>query len=109
MGETVGQRHSHPDGKSPDRVAELRAEIAHTRADLGHTVEALAAKADVKERAKETVRETAAAARESGQQAVDRVEDSVRRRPVSWGLVVTGVIAAVVAISVLTRRRSQRA
>jgi hypothetical protein len=90
-------------------VHELRSNIAETRAELGNTVEALAAKADVKERAKETVRETAAAARESGQQAVDRVEDSVRRRPVSWGLVVTGVIAAVVAISVLTRRRSQRA
>lgn len=90
-------------------VAELRSDIAETRAELGDTVEALAAKADVKERAKETVRETAAVARESGQQAVDRVEESVRRRPVSWGLVVTGVIAAVVAISVLTRRRSQPA
>jgi ElaB/YqjD/DUF883 family membrane-anchored ribosome-binding protein len=90
-------------------VAELRSDIAETRAELGDTVEALAAKADVKERAKETVRETAAAARASGQQAVDRVEDSVRRRPVSWGAVLAGGIAAVVAISVLTRRRSQRA
>jgi hypothetical protein len=86
---------------------DLRSDIAETRADLGETVEALAAKTDVKERAKETVRETAAAARESGQQAVDRVEDSVRRRPTSWALVVAGVIAAVTVITVLRRRRSQ--
>jgi hypothetical protein len=86
---------------------ELRLDIAETRSDLGETVEALAAKADVKERAKDTVRETAAAARETGRQAVDRVEDSVRRRPVNWGLVLAGVVAAVTAISVLTRRRNR--
>ena len=40
----------------PD-VAALRAEIAQTRADLGETVQALAAKADVKARAKEKVAE----------------------------------------------------
>ena len=40
-------------------VEELRAEIKQTRADLGETVQALAAKADVKARAKEQV-ETAA-------------------------------------------------
>ncbi len=88
-------------------MSDLRSDIAETRSNLGETVEALAAKADVKERAKDTVRETAAAARESGQQAVDRVEDSVRRRPASWGLVLAGVIAAVTAISVLSRRRSR--
>ena len=41
----------------PD-VAALRAEIAQTRADLGETVQALAAKADVKARAKEQVEQT---------------------------------------------------
>jgi ElaB/YqjD/DUF883 family membrane-anchored ribosome-binding protein len=85
-------------------VEELRSDIAETRAELGDTVEALAAKTDVKERAKETVRETAAAARDSGQQAVDRVEDSVRRRPASWGLALAGVIGAVI---VLAWRRSR--
>ena len=44
---------SSSEGK-PD-VAALRAEIAQTRADLGETVQALAAKADVKARAKEQV------------------------------------------------------
>jgi hypothetical protein len=86
---------------------ELRSDIVETRTDLGETVEALAAKTDVKGRAKETVRETAAAARESGQQAVDRVEDSIRRRPGSWSLAVTAVIAAVAAIGVLRWRRSR--
>jgi hypothetical protein len=81
-------------------IDELRSDIAATRTDLGETVEALAAKTDVKERAKDAVRE-------SGRQAVDRVEDSVRRRPASWGLVLAGVIVAVTAISVLTRHRNR--
>ena len=41
----------------PDPAA-LRAEIAQTRADLGETVQALAAKADVKARAKDQLEET---------------------------------------------------
>jgi Protein of unknown function (DUF3618) len=41
----------------PDLVA-LRAEIQQTRADLGETVQALAAKADVKARAREQVTQT---------------------------------------------------
>jgi hypothetical protein len=51
---------SEPLGKSngragkPDLVA-LRAEIKQTRADLGETVQALAARADVKARAREQV------------------------------------------------------
>jgi hypothetical protein len=39
-------------------VEELRAEIKQTRAELGETVQALAAKADVKARAKEQVEHT---------------------------------------------------
>lgn len=64
------------------KVAALRQEIAQTRAELGDTVEALAAKADVKARAQEKVDETKArvnqvvaeakvAAREKASQAVD--------------------------------------
>jgi ElaB/YqjD/DUF883 family membrane-anchored ribosome-binding protein len=45
---------------SEDEVAALRDDIARTRAELGETVEALAAKADVKARAHEKVEETKA-------------------------------------------------
>ncbi len=44
-------------GGKPDLVA-LRAEIQQTRADLGETVQALAAKADVKARARDQVTQT---------------------------------------------------
>jgi ElaB/YqjD/DUF883 family membrane-anchored ribosome-binding protein len=46
-------------------VTALRQEIAQTRAELGETVEALAARADVRARAKEKVDETKARAREA--------------------------------------------
>jgi cobalamin biosynthesis Mg chelatase CobN len=56
----------------PD-VEALRTEIAQTRAELGETVQALAAKADVKARAKEQVEHTKqkvkAQAAEAGQKA----------------------------------------
>jgi ABC-type transporter Mla subunit MlaD len=56
----------------PD-VEALRSEIAQTRAELGETVQALAAKADVKARAKEQVEQTKqkvkAQAAEAGQKA----------------------------------------
>lgn len=58
----------------PD-VEALRTEIAQTRAELGETVQALAAKADVKARAKEQVEQTKqkvkAQAAEAGQRARD--------------------------------------
>ncbi|GIF03541.1 DUF3618 domain-containing protein [Actinoplanes siamensis] len=53
---TAGKPDNGTAGK-PDLVA-LRAEIKQTRADLGETVQALAAKADVKARAREQVSQT---------------------------------------------------
>lgn len=50
--------NTSPQGSSRDpgslSTDELRTQIQHTRGELGETVEALAAKADVKSRAKET-------------------------------------------------------
>jgi peptidoglycan hydrolase CwlO-like protein len=50
--------NTSPQGSSKDpgslSTHELRTQIQHTRDELGETVEALAAKADVKSRAKET-------------------------------------------------------
>jgi uncharacterized protein YhaN len=63
---------SSSSGAKPD-VDALRAEIKQTRAELGETVQALAAKADVKARAKEQVEQTKqkvkAQAAEAGQKA----------------------------------------
>jgi hypothetical protein len=54
----------------------LRAEIQQTRHDLGETVQALAAKADVKARAKEQVAQAKEKVRASVGQATEKVRDS---------------------------------
>ena len=56
-------------GKTPTEPEELRREIEQTRAELGETVEALAAKADVKARAHEAADDV----RERVHTAVDSV------------------------------------
>jgi hypothetical protein len=74
----------------------LRAEIARTRAALGETAEALAAKANVKARAKE-----------SAQQAIEGVRAQVGdvvRKPLPIGVIV-GVAAAIVVLVFWRRRR----
>lgn len=60
------------DGK-PD-VQALREDIAQTRADLGETVQALAAKADVKARAKDQVEQTKQKVKAQALQATDKVK-----------------------------------
>ncbi|MGQ5263742.1 DUF3618 domain-containing protein [Micromonospora sp. ZYX-F-536] len=101
----------------------LREEIRRTRVELGETMEALAAKADVKARlkesagqAKERVREQAAqtVARVRGQ-AVRRAEDAraqahekselVRRNPVPWAAIAAGAVATVVVLMIVRGRR----
>jgi hypothetical protein len=72
----------------------LRAEIIETRAALGDTVQALAAKADVKARV-----------RASAAQTADRVKGSVRqarRAPETW-MIVTAGAAATAAVILLLR------
>lgn len=71
-------------------VDELRAEIKQTRAELGETVQALAAKADVKARAMEQVEQTKQRVRVAAAAAVK--ESSVRLRSVTGRL--DGVRAA---------------
>ncbi|GAA4685882.1 DUF3618 domain-containing protein [Phytohabitans rumicis] len=71
----------------------LRAEIQRTRADLGETVQALAAKADVKARVRRS--------------AAHRVE-SARAHPVPLAAaasMVTGALVAVVVLLMIRRRR----
>ncbi|MFI5892755.1 DUF3618 domain-containing protein [Actinoplanes sp. NPDC051513] len=74
-------------------IDELRAEIKQTRADLGETVQALAAKADVKARALDQV-----------EVAKQRAREAVSASPVPIALAVAGV-AALVGIILVTRGR----
>lgn len=76
-------------------IEELRAEIQQTRAELGETVQALAAKADVKARALDQVEHARARARAA-----------VATSPVPLALVVAGV-AAVVGIILVVRGRKR--
>ena len=93
-------------------VDALRAEIQQTRAELGETVQALAAKADVKARVKESAAQTAAQVKESAGHAVGRARTSLtdagqsaRRRPVPWLAAAGAATVAVVAFLIIRRRR----
>jgi hypothetical protein len=104
---------------TPPRTEELRDEIARTRADLGDTAAALAAKADVKTRAKESAaragdraKETAASLRERAadeaaltqQQFEDGDVADIARRPVPVAVLAV-VVAAAVAVFLIRRAR----
>jgi cobalamin biosynthesis Mg chelatase CobN len=69
----VSEKNGSSGGK-PD-VEALRAEIKRTRADLGETVQALAAKADVKARAKEQVEQTKQKVKAQAAEATGKVRE----------------------------------
>ena len=75
-------------------IDELRAEIKQTRAELGETVQALAAKADVKARALDQV--------EHAKQRVLGAAGQVRTSPLPAALVFAG-LAAVVGVILIVR------
>ena len=94
-----------PNGhSSPPDVAALRREIAQTRAQLGATVEALAAKADVKARAQVAVDDAKTRARAAVADAQTRVRDSMRDYPNFWAAGALAGVAVLVASIVLKRR-----
>jgi uncharacterized protein YjbJ (UPF0337 family) len=113
----------------------LRAEIKQTRADLGETVQALTAKADVKARAKESVEQTkqkvknqvaeatgkatdalrgvthtaTAKVRDAAAEVADQAPEAgaqVRRNQVPLAALLIGVVAAVGVILIVRGRRS---
>jgi ElaB/YqjD/DUF883 family membrane-anchored ribosome-binding protein len=106
----------------PTDVEALRAEIAHTRADLGETVQALAAKADVKARLQESADEAKARVREQLQATALELKaaardpkkaralalkarDAVRRNPRPYAVAVGIVLVLILGAS---RRRMRR-
>ena len=85
------------DGAKPapkPTIEELRAEIKQTRADLGETVQALAAKADVKARALDQV-----------EQARQRARETVAAAPVLPIVLAVAGLAAVVGVILVLRGR----
>ncbi|MCT9929320.1 DUF3618 domain-containing protein [Planotetraspora sp. A-T 1434] len=80
----VPQRQATPAGSpdpahpadSADELTEVRQDIARTREDLGDTIDALAAKADVKTRAQEKVEGTKIMAKEKAAEVVERVREA---------------------------------
>ncbi|MBB2942899.1 ElaB/YqjD/DUF883 family membrane-anchored ribosome-binding protein [Actinoplanes lutulentus] len=99
----------------PD-LAVLREEIKQTRADLGETVQALAARADVKARAKEQVVQTrqrvltqaaelTGRVREAAREPVSETGARVRANPAPVLLVAAGLAALVGVILIVRGRR----
>ncbi|GIE28533.1 hypothetical protein Ait01nite_015780 [Actinoplanes italicus] len=103
---------------TPAGQERLTSEIRQTRADLGATVEALAAKTDVKTRAKQAVSDTAAQARDRVSAATtstarlagstkERLAEAGRRPTTRRALppAAIALAAAVGATIVVVRRR----
>ncbi|WP_432987307.1 DUF3618 domain-containing protein [Dactylosporangium sp. CA-233914] len=124
--ESSYSHNGHSRTADPDAI---RAEIARTRAGLGETVEALAAKADVKARAQEAVHSSVEAAklrmregveqvavnaayagrelrthpRQSLRAGLRRMVDSARERPAPW--VVGSAMLVLMALIGYRNRR----
>ncbi|GAA1504857.1 hypothetical protein GCM10009677_41440 [Sphaerisporangium rubeum] len=74
----VAEETAHPVHRSEEE--RLRDEIAQTREDLGRTVEALAGKADIKSRARETFERTRTKVAGAGNRARSQTAVAARRR-----------------------------
>jgi hypothetical protein len=72
MSETTNDAHQPADDRTAD---EIEADIAETRERLAESVDALAAKVDVKAQAKEKVGEAKAQAKEKVEEATARAKD----------------------------------
>lgn len=111
----------------PENTEELRRNIAHTREELGATVEALAAKADIAARTKRRVRRTRATVRDEARRRLSAVQPSAHgngggeepsarasgagmRAPARTGAMVAAAVAvtAVTAAVIVVRRRRAR-
>lgn len=90
----------------------LRAEIRQTRAELGETVQALAAKADVKARIRGSAAQTRARMRQRAERTTTSVRTSVHdagsvalRHPVPWVVAAAGALALAALLLVARAKR----
>ncbi len=100
----------------------LREEIRRTRVELGETMEALAAKADVKARLRSSAEQARGRMREQAAQTVARVRgqaaqgaEAARERaasgaelgrsPVPWAAVAAGAVATMIVLLIVRGRR----
>ncbi|WP_422774390.1 DUF3618 domain-containing protein [Plantactinospora sp. WMMC1484] len=90
----------------------LREDIRQTRAELGETVQALAARADVKARLKDSAAQTRDRVKQRAGQTTANVRSSVHdagslalRHPVSWAVVAAGALALAVVVLMARGRR----
>ncbi|MDG4766584.1 DUF3618 domain-containing protein [Solwaraspora sp. WMMD406] len=108
----------HPPGTNGNGSGDLellRAEIRQTRAELGQTVQALAAKTDVKSRVRLGAARTGQRLRDQATGAVQRARRTDLRRQVpamvarrTPALVVSGATVAVVVVVWLMMRGRRR-
>jgi ElaB/YqjD/DUF883 family membrane-anchored ribosome-binding protein len=105
MADTTETTGTTDEQRSPE---EIRRDIEETRGDLGDTVEALAAKADVKAQAKGKAEEVKAQAKGKAEEVKQKVSDvtpeaaasTARRNPVS--IAIGGALVAGFVLGRLT-------
>jgi hypothetical protein len=112
-----GNGHGHTNGTTSSDPAVLRAEIRRTRAELGETVQLLAAKADVKARMKTSAAHARDRFRARASTTASRMRDTnggrsggpagLRPNPVPVATLI-GVAASAVAVILLVMRRRRR-
>ncbi|MDQ5831627.1 MAG: DUF3618 domain-containing protein [Actinomycetota bacterium] len=89
------------ESRPPDEQEALRTEIEETRAELGETVEALSAKADVKGQAKEKVEEKKTQLRDQQAKAkakLDEVSGQAKSNPAPFAAAAGGVVALLLIV-----------
>ncbi|WP_282778028.1 DUF3618 domain-containing protein [Nocardia sp. CC201C] len=92
--------------KTAASVDELREQVEHTRAELGQTVEALAAKTDVKARAQDRAEAAEHQAAAKAEQLKHKTTDAAQQARSHPGLVLAGVAGVVIAVWAVRRRRN---
>lgn len=106
--EAVGVEAAPETEQLPDDQQELRTQIEETRADLGDTVEALSAKADVKGQVKDKVDEGKEQLR--GQQAraeakLGELSEQAKQNPTPIAAGAGGIVALLLLLFLLKRRK----
>ena len=91
-------------GSAPADPAELKAEIARTREDLGETAASLAARTDVQARLRARAADVAGRATTLAGTVRDRAATTVRR-PVPVAVIAAVASAATVALVLIRRSR----